>query len=374
MGKILLKGFYGFGNFGDDILMLTTYNIVKEIFPQAEIFVGSESKNPAYIHKYLQGVKIINSAENLTVNWIVHGGGGVFFDFSKHATKYIFLNRFIRAIGYQAYRNLYELFRKLRGNGLIKQNARAGLGIGVGTYTPSSNRFFSDILALSTFDILLVRDDPSVQNAKLYCGSRNIYKSTDLAFLSSHWMPTNIRKSSPQEAIGFVLRDWLFDNNVSVMLEVAKELLSRGQEVKFFALDEDSDAQFITSASSLGPVYVWNPVENTMENYLSELATCKLMISSRAHGAIVSACLGIPVCCVCIEPKLEQVAMMLNNSARTIRKPFKKEEALKEIEQILQELPFLKLSTLQDVTRNNLEISEGINIFRNFISSHPVRL
>ena len=90
MIKILIKGFYGFGNFGDDILMLTTHSIVKEIFPLAEIFIGSESKNPGYIHKYLPGIKIVNSSENLKVDWIIHGGGGVFLRFLEPPASIFF--------------------------------------------------------------------------------------------------------------------------------------------------------------------------------------------------------------------------------------------------------------------------------------------
>jgi polysaccharide pyruvyl transferase WcaK-like protein len=374
MIKVLIKGFYGFGNFGDDILMLTTYKIVREIFPQAEIFIGSESKNPNYIHKFLSDVKIINSTENIKVDWTIHGGGGVFFDFTNHSQKYLLFNQFIKLIGYRTYKNLYEVYRTLKGifksHGFVKQEARAGLGIGIGTYTSSSNRFLSDIPVLTSFDILLVRDEASVTNAKKYNHSKNVYKSSDLAFLWKYWMPTDLKKTQEQESSGFILRDWVFSDNVSIMLSVAKALLDSGHQVKFFALDEDSDTKFIQSASAFGPVYCWNPVEMTIQTYLSEFKKCKLVISSRAHGAIVSACLGIPVCCVCIEPKLEQVAKMLSNSAQAITEPFKKEEILRRIEDVLQELPSLKEATSKDVSRNSNEMSEGISLFRNFVTAH----
>lgn len=365
--RIILKGFYGFGNFGDDILMLTTYKIIKETFPQAEIFISSESKNPNYIHKYLPGIKIVNASENLKVDWIIHGGGGVFFDFSSHGTQYRLLNQFIKLLGYNNYRKLYESYQTLKGKTFAKQKARAGLGIGVGTYTSSSNRFFSDILSLSSFDILLVRDDASVVNAKQYTHSKNIYKASDLAFLFNHWMPSAIRVPEKRESIGFILRDWIFNDHVAVLMQVAKQLLDTGYEVKFFALDETSDAKYIKSAAALGPVFPWRPDEIAIEDYLSALMTCKLVISSRAHGAIVSACLGIPVLCVCIEPKLAQVAAMLSNSARVVKEPFNKDEILKYIDRTLQEIPLLKEAIAQDVARNNQEMSAGISVFRNFV-------
>lgn len=368
MTKILIKGFYGFGNFGDDILMITTYRIIREIFPGAKIFIGSQSKNPNYIHNFLHDIIIVNSSEDLDVDWTIHGGGGVFFDFTKYSAKYFLINRFIKFIGYRTYSSLYDVYQKLKGHGFITQRARAGLGIGVGTYTPSSNRFLSDILALSSFDILLVRDDDSVVNAKKYCSSKRIHKSSDLAFLSSQWMPANLTKSNKAESIAFILRDWAFNDSVSILLSVARELIAGGHSIKFFAFDERSDNNFIQLASAFGPVYCWKPIEMSIADYLSELAKCKLAISSRAHGAIVSACLGIPVCCVCIEPKLEQVALMLNNAARVVREPFKKSEIVKLIDAMLQELPSLKEATVHDVARNKSEMSEGISLFRSFAS------
>jgi polysaccharide pyruvyl transferase WcaK-like protein len=369
MTKILLKGFYGFGNFGDDILMLTTYDIVRDIFPDAVIYVGSESEAPEYIHKYLANVTIVNSSANLEVDWVIHGGGGVFFDFTKHSFKFTLLNQLIRLLGYPYYRSLYKSYRKIKGDGVLKQRYRAGFGIGVGTYTPSSNRFFSDIISLSSFDILLVRDIQSVANAKRYCPSLNINMSSDLAFLNEHWNPSKISQQSNASTVGFILRDWKFNDNVTHMLEVAKELQRRGLKIKFFAFDEDSDCRFINDAKSIAAVDIWHPFKLTIEQYLNKLAECKLIVTSRAHGAIVAACLGVPQVCICIEPKLEQVAKMLKNSTELIVSPFAKERSLEVVENALANIEKLKSGTSRDVFQNSKDASRGIEIFRNFISS-----
>ena len=41
--KILIKGYYGYGNLGDDILMLVSFNLIKSIFPHAENVIFSNN-------------------------------------------------------------------------------------------------------------------------------------------------------------------------------------------------------------------------------------------------------------------------------------------------------------------------------------------
>ena len=88
MGKIILKGYYGFGNFGDDILMVTTYWLLKDIFPSDQIIVCSENPGAQYIELLCEkSVPVVNSNSGLHADWIVHGGGGVFFDFNEGTSK-----------------------------------------------------------------------------------------------------------------------------------------------------------------------------------------------------------------------------------------------------------------------------------------------
>lgn len=363
--RVLLKGFYGFGNLGDDILMLTTYNIVKEVFPKAQILVSSESKNPEYVHKFLGDVTIVTSTDNVDVDWIIHGGGGVFFDFKNHSVQNLITNTIIKSIGYTTYRILYSQFRKFKGTGVTRFKRRVGLGIGVGTYTRSSNKFFFDINALSTFDMLLVRDKESVENARKYCSSERIYKFSDLAFLNKYWLP-GFDAPVERNAIGIILRDWEFDNNVEVIIQTAKELIAKGHKVKFFALDEDTDVDYIQMAKEIGPTFIWNPTLWTLDNYIHELSGCRLVVSSRAHGAIIPSCLGIPVCCVCIEPKLEKVVAMLK-SAYAIRKPYDKDLCLKTVERAISNQSEASRQIMLDASENTNEMMNGLETFRKFV-------
>lgn len=352
--------------------MLTTFNICKNIFPESELIISTESQDNSYINKLIPGISILNSSVDLEVDWIVHGGGGVFFDFKESNAKHSLINYCIRKIGYLNYSRIYKIYKSFRGNKYLRTKARAGLGIGVGTYTSSSNRFFSDILALNGFNILLVRDNQSILNAGKYCVQSQIHKATDLAFMDNYWRPFQIKRQVESKSIGFILRDWPSSNYVSEFLSVAKRLRSMGYEIKFFSFDERADSEYISLASEIAPVFCWKPNEMSITDFLYKLEICQLVISSRAHGAIVSACLGIPTVCIEIEPKLAQVAAMLKNSSTLISAPFQTQEILETIGDKMNQISFLRKATYLDVARNKNEMHEALTLFQTFVQRFSI--
>jgi polysaccharide pyruvyl transferase WcaK-like protein len=299
----------------------------------------------------------------------------VFFDFRQGGRKFSLLNRFIKVIGYSSFRRLYQSFQRARGRTSIHTKFRAGLGIGIGTYTESSSKFYVDILSLSDFDILLVRDAESVNHIKRLNLGYAVHKATDLAFLSEWWNPTSLQSTKNTiVAIGIVLRDWTFDNHahLSVMMNVAHRLQNEGYQLKFFAFDSANDQEFIRQFSNVFPIQVWDPETMSLNGFVAELATCDLMVSSRAHGAIVATCLGIPAICLQIEPKLAAVSAMLSGSSALV-KPDNDRTVLSAVHHALDKLVELKQAAHNDAAANREVMRQGVATFREFIheSSHP---
>lgn len=371
MDKIILKGFYGFGNFGDDILMLTTYRLTKEIFPKHEIIICSESKNASYIAGLLENsVQIIDNDTTIKAEWIIHGGGGVFFDFKKGEAKFRWLNKAIHGMGYAFFRKSYDLYRKLKGYKGTQATFRAGLGIGIGTYTASSSKFYIDILSLSDFDFLLVRDAESLRYINEFNFNYPVYCASDMAFLHELWnLKQEVFKKNKNNVIGFVLRDWIFDDNayLETLLKVALQLSKQGYDLKFYSFDKTSDLCFVKEFTKHFSILVWDPHQMNIPNFLREMSECSLMISSRAHGAIVSACLGIPVICLGIEPKLTEIFNMISNSAIFIQ-PILEEQILLAVQDALQNIDALQKAVSLDAKHNQEVMKSGIAIFREFIN------
>jgi polysaccharide pyruvyl transferase WcaK-like protein len=375
--RIILKGYYGFGNLGDDILMHTCYRWMREHYPSAEILISTESKNPFYVRFLLgENVRIIHSSENVKADWIIYGGGGVFFDFSVGNWSYWMLNQFIRILGHENFQKLYRAYRSLRGTSGIKSRFRAGLGIGVGTYTPSSRKFYAQLNDLLDFDFMMVRDEVSLkhlQNLKL---KFTVSIGSDLAFMVEYWKDsgwTLLPENRNNKIIGIILRDWVYDHHEAIhaLLKSADQLAGKGYSVRCFSFDGSADPVFISCFSDKYPMQVWDPQKNfSFAPFMQSLSQCSFIITSRAHGAILSAGLGIPSVCLNQEPKLEQVSRMLHHSSVLINKPFIAEDITKTIEKKMIRLNDLKECVKRDVAENRTKLLRGLEAFQEFAEKY----
>lgn len=369
--RIILKGYYGFGNLGDDILMLVSYKLAQKLFPAHEIILCSNNYHSSYISDFLgESVTIVKDHDNLNADWIINGGGGVYFDFKKGKLKYYLLNKLIHIIGFYSFRNIYLAFRKLKGNQGLTSVYQLGWGIGIGSYTASSQKFFADVVSLSRYDFLLLRDQESLRQIKKHKFKFPAYLATDIAFLYDYWRDEEFIKNDSTRQIGFILRDWEYESNayLETFALVANQLKHEGYHIHFFSFDQAADQYCKKRFSNEFPFHEWSPSTGRLNSYLQNLANCNLVVTSRAHGAILSACLGVPSVCIGIEPKLEKIARMLKNSASLISQPFEKEAVLSLIRESLNRSELHEL-VKRDVDKNNRTMKAGIRSFELFLEN-----
>jgi polysaccharide pyruvyl transferase WcaK-like protein len=318
IGRVVLTGYYGFGNLGDDLLCLCTVNITRRLFPDAEITIFSWSKDPMYLRRLLDERIQIATEAIPPADLIIHGGGGVFFDFKHGRFSRRIVNSLIRAIGIYRYHTMVGLYRRyIRNRGV--NPLRIGLGLGIGTYTPSSERFFSDAAVLADFSYLMVRDEESASNLA-FLGIKNTNVGTDLVFGYDFSAVRTV--AGHASGVAFILRDWTYDNNAYLdhWFAIAQQLVSKGFPVAVISFDQDADKNYLNRFSAFEQL-IWNPRQHVdLSSFLSSLGRASVIISSRAHGIIAGAGLGVPSLCIEIEPKLRTIARMLPN-ATTLIKP-----------------------------------------------------
>ena len=318
--KVLLLGYYGKANFGDDVLLKVTHSLVRELLPGADISVCCDRYIDDYLPTLLgENLCILKPGDSEHFDLIIHGGGGTFFDFSVQATCQLCVNKSISSLGFENYVAIDGFIRRLLGKQRFSGGRRIGWGVGVGTYTPSSKKLRHHIPTILDFDMFSVRDSESLKNLEYFKMSERAVLGSDLAFLSSFWMPSSLLHKSHQSGtrprLGVILRDWHYGHNANY-LESFVEMLPQLQntyELSLFIFDKRVDKDLLDVAKSYD-THVWNPPKTSFDDFCSLLAQQDVLVSSRAHGAICGAVLGIPSVLIEIEPKLKTIHEMLPQS------------------------------------------------------------
>ncbi|MBN8544213.1 MAG: polysaccharide pyruvyl transferase family protein [Alphaproteobacteria bacterium] len=316
--RILMEGYYGKANFGDDVLMLVTYQLLRHASPRAHIslIVGDAQRD--YPRTMLNGIAIEKPNRHARYDVIVHGGGGVFFDFTRHGIVRRILEISVQIIGLSTFVQFERVIRRLTGLHRIHAKRRIGLGIGVGTFTKGSPRMLRSAPILAECDALWLRDHESAANLKRFAPilRAELLHGSDLAFLTENWAPPTREKSqSDKPKLGIALRDWNGMDYEKIKSELAT--LSHDYTLTGFIFDAHHDPKM---RALLAPydTHIWNPEEMSIHAFASQIAAQDGLITSRAHGAICAACMGVPSVILNIEPKMEQVHQMLCNSTQLI--------------------------------------------------------
>ena len=310
---------------GDDLLMLVTYRLVKEKYPNAKITVFSNhtenlkefKRKPGY-NKYIY--KILGEEVTL-IDWtfkgyfdlVVNGGGGIYFDDRKGPIYYYPFNTIIKWIGINSVYNIDSIIRKITGkSNRIKFGNRIGLGIGVGPFHPSASVFFRKVAELGSYDKLSVRDYYSFNLLKGLKFKQELFQNTDLSFLTELWIPQQTRKPIKKESdkIGIVLRGGTKEIHIHYK-QLAEELRDKNFKVEFFAFDEYYDHDFINIMQPEFDVNIWNPNKMGFEHYLCNLWQCSVCITDRAHGAILGAIGNVIPLIIQSSEKSDQIVKIL---------------------------------------------------------------
>ena len=346
---VSLEGWYGEGNLGDDILMKVSYSVLRDVFRSPEISVKTTGR--PYVRSLLGAgcVQRRELAPPSSVRAVLVGGGGLFFGFQNNgligrvgqaALQISGLGPFHRARSLK-----HDIMSLLYGTRRPSKLFRVAFGIGVGPFVAGSRRELRAALQLSRNDLIVVRDIESEQICRSWRLPSRVVRATDIAFELDRWLPSSCvampHDKPRQKNLTIVVRDWpsqlegamYFD----ALLDAVRKARRDSFRIRFCSLNPENDLHVLNLLEKHAEdVLYWDPSGRTLEDFLMEFAETDLVITSRAHGALVAACLGIPSICIGIERKMQAVAEMLDGIPEVWGPPFDPDALLSNIHRSME--------------------------------------
>jgi len=294
--KMLLAGYYGFGNLGDEAILEMTLKQILEITERENITVLSGSKsvtgkkyNVNTIDRY-NILSILNALHSADV--LIFGGGSLLQDVTSKRSLYYYL--FLIRLA------------KLMKNKIIM------LSQGIG---PIVNEKSKEAVrnTLSFVDYITVRDNYSKEFlVSIGVDAKKIFLSTDPVInIKKGCSFTNEKQSTKK--VCFSLRNWK-DSDVSHKISmVAEKLIANGIECHFIPFYYKEDLLLIDQIEEiLGNKAVYYKGRLSTDEAFDIIKTMDVMVGVRLHSLIFAAAANVPIVAVSYDHKVDHFVSSVN--------------------------------------------------------------
>ena len=319
--KVYLKGAYGPGNLGDDVLMIGIINVLKESFRPEDIVVGVENTELARLFDpqiNWQHYKIPYQAE-----YLVYGGGGQFFSFkgkdsqSADSTDHSVLHKLKNFIvnnqnPIHACNRLIASRKGAMENLVLSKNV-ASYCIGLGPFEVEGKGGERLKKFIKNVDFCSVRDDTSAEHYLNFNGDKDkLHTFKDPSFYSEDWyQDLNSGNTASRDYISYILRGWPYSGHgqdlIQAMTKHALKMQEKGHKVRFVSLFREKDLDIIEQFPN-AEWLIYDVEKHSISGFMEDLLnSSKYICSARAHGVWLPTILGFPVLAVGIENKLNEV-------------------------------------------------------------------
>lgn len=291
MARIVISGYYGFGNTGDEAVLSGICETFRRIGLDAEITVISSA--PERTVREHAGVKAIGRKKLLRqmrtlakADLFISGGGSLFQDATSARSAYYYLAGL-------------QMARIARCRTMIYAQ-------GVGPLIrPSIRRAVSR--EFNRADLVSVRDGGSVHLLKEIGVRKDIHLCADPAFLvePDYEEADAIIESNGltgKKLIGVSMRPWPASHDwISRAAHLATELCGKiGAQAVFIPMQESADAKI-----GEGPTLMHGGDPAVAKGLL---ARCELVVGMRLHALIFAVGAGVPCMPVVYDPKVSAFA------------------------------------------------------------------
>jgi polysaccharide pyruvyl transferase CsaB len=287
--RIVISGYYGFGNVGDEAVLSAILAAFRERLPTARITVLSanptSTRRTHNVHAIPRtGLRLLGTLAGADL--FVSGGGSLFQDATSARSALYYLGLLALAVVLSRRTMVYAQGIGPLRRGWIRRVARGVLG---------------------RTDLITVRDDDSLRRLRELGVRGSVYVVADPAFALDPAPDVHIRELlGPRGAprIGVAMRPWGDNAYAEALIEALRAVRERtGAQIIVFAFHPSRDMAICRAAAdALGARVVADLHPREM---LAAVATLDLLVGVRLHALIAAIRAGVPAVGVSYDPKVD---------------------------------------------------------------------
>lgn len=296
--KIVLSGYYGFDNAGDEALLSAITSSIKNLAPDAEfvVFSGAPEKT-AFLHGvkavyYMSPFKVVK--ELMTADLLISGGGSIFQDVTSTRSLFYYIS-------------IVALAKLLRTPVMFYAQ-------GVGPINKSISKSLMRLIA-NRVDFITVRDEESgelLTSLGVTKPPRKITADPVFSLKAEANDVVNIEKllaklnSEFKPLIGVAVRSWgglgAYQQELAYVLD---DFAKRGYKVIFipFAYPQDIEEAEVVADLMQNDAHIIKESLSSKE-HLALIAKLDLLIGIRLHSLVFAAQGGVPFAGISYDPKV----------------------------------------------------------------------
>ena len=364
--KILIWGYYGAENFGDDLIFNSLFHIIKENQNNYQLFYTVKNKKAAYaldaepieFFTKRKSNKALNFLSNIKhvfttvkkMDAIIIGGGTQYFEIKERKPISILLK--------------YIACKRIQSKGGKFINA----GVGIGEIKTNIGKYCLKQL-FNKADYSFVRDEKSKQILEgLSVKSNKVDLGMDLSYYYQE-KPKLAESSKSNIQIGLNFFDFYnyiekdskkrskLINSIKVFITASKTQFKA--DVHLFALQKSSggrDYEFMQELNANCELHFYN---DNQPQFISLMTSMDFNIGLRYHFAVVSLQYGIPTIGINYQPKVRRELTKFGLENYVLEMDEVNDESLQVL---FQKLHKNKKATIQQIKQKNNQIKQTLNL------------
>ncbi|WP_047150557.1 polysaccharide pyruvyl transferase CsaB [Aneurinibacillus tyrosinisolvens] len=334
MARILISGYYGFDNAGDDTVLYGIISSLKKHMPDTELAVLSNTPDetqslfgiPAYNRWRMNS--IVTQLKKCDL--LVMGGGSLLQDATSPRSVIYYLG--------------IVMVAKMLGKPVIFYAQ------GIGPITRAISKRLIRLI-VNKVDIITVRDEQSGEDLKSFGVIKApIHVTADPAVtIGADQIDTSFGKSiiaqykpgTAKPVMAISVRAWKNEQQYKQQIaRLADEAIRRGWEVFFLPMQNPSDVapsrDILQLMQEKGAVLIEEKLN--FKQIFSFIGASQFVLGMRLHSVILAAVMNIPFAGISYDPKMDRFVQRLGMEAAGHIKDLQYEQLLSNIEPVLNDL------------------------------------